>query len=205
MKLFYHSTASETAAIGIIKEGILPDLSKTQGLARPVEGRVYMAKHLKDTLPYLLGGAMCGHSLPVEWIAESPFGYLFIVDFEHLSDIQPDEDQVGQAIHDQKFGWTKSYEKILKNHPPIDEEEECFFQNLYEQVRDGEYAAWIKAGHILLPLLTEEEKIEIIDQYGNLAHLGKVLPIEGWKFDKNLCPQLKEDGSNFFELATKVF
>lgn len=206
MKFFYHGTNSESKALKILQEGICPDLSETQGLARPVDGHIYLAKNLKEAIPYLLGGAMAGHELPKEWINQSKYGYIFVVAETKLEEYQPDEDQVGQAISDNKFNWVDKYESFLENHPPLDEEEEehQFHHNLLQQVRDGEYAAWIKAGHLLLPQLSSKEKKDIIEYYGNIAHKGVLIPDEAWQFDKTLSNLLEEDGSNFFQLAKRV-
>jgi hypothetical protein len=201
--IFYHGTSDEMSGASILKEGILPDLSKSQGLARPVDGRIYMATNIKDSIPYLLGGAMAGHDLPEDWIKKSRYGYLFIIEGKDLLDIQPDEDQVGQAIHDEAFPWVTDYFDSLENQSPV-EDEEGLHCSLFSQLKTGEYCAWIKAGHFLLPKLKEDQKIDIILRYGNIAHLGAVYPIEAWKFDKKLSKNLREDGSNFFELATKI-
>jgi hypothetical protein len=203
--LYFHGTSNEANARMIMKEGILPDISKTQELARPVDGRIYAAVHLKDAIPYMLGGAMAGHEIPKEWIKESRYSYMFIIKIENLENIQPDEDQVGQAIHDADFSWTERYSTYLMDlECIIDEGEDSFYHNLFEQIKAGEYEAWIAAGHALLPRLNNEEKQDIIRKYGNIAHLGSVHPLESWKFDKLKSPLLKEDGSNFFELAEKV-
>lgn len=170
MKFFYHGTNSEIKALKILQEGILPDLSQTQGLARPVDGHIYLATNLKEAIPYLLGGAMAGHDLPAEWILESRYGYIFVVSESKLENYQPDEDQVGQAICENKFNWVSQYYSFLENQPPLEEEEEDhqFHHNLLQQIQDGEYAAWIKAGHLLLPKLSDSEKNDIIQYYAIL-------------------------------------
>ena len=205
-QLLFHGTSSESKGLNIIQEGIRPDLSETQGLARPVDGRVYLATNIKESLPYLLGGAMAGHDLPEAWIKESRYGFMFVIDREQLQDIQPDEDQVGQAISESKISWGSKYFSILSQQEPLQEEDEEFshYNSLLDQVKDGDYSSWIKAGHLLLPLLTDSEKMDVIKLYGNVAHLGVVQPQEAWKFDKTLSSKLKEDGSNFFDLAERV-
>jgi hypothetical protein len=207
-KLYYHGTSNEKNALLIINQGILPDLSKTKGTARPVDGRVYATINIVHALPYLLGGAMAGHDLPKDWIEESRYGYLFIIKGEDLEDIQPDEDQIGQAVHDKAFPWVDKYLDLISEEEPensdFDEEEGFSHRNLLSQVNLGEYAGWIKAGHLLLKNLTQSEMNDVIEKYGNVAHLGVVYPVDTWKFDKLKCPQLKEDGSNFFELAELI-
>lgn len=206
-QIYYHGTPEESRALLIIKEGIRPDLSKTKGLARPVGGRIYMGVNLKDAMPYLLGGAMAGHEIPAKWIENSRYGYLFLIRGSDLMDVQPDEDQVGQAIHDKELPWVDKYFNKLGEESCVEDEDpddEPPYRNLLEQLNAGEYCAWIKAGHILLPYLSQQEKSDIIQKYGNIAHLGTVYPTEVWKFDKTNSPSLKEDCSNFFELAINV-
>jgi hypothetical protein len=219
-KRYYHGTSQARKAPLIWKKGILPDISGIPegNVARPVKGRVYLALNLKEALPYMLGGDMAGSEVPSVWLRPSPYGYLFIVDGKDLQDIQPDEDQVGKAVHDRAFPWLDDYLQILRAESPeadpeIEDEEGNLVPNvdgyhylstLLEQVDEGEYTGWIKAGHVLLPLLEDSEKIDIVEKYGNVAHAGKVMPTEMWRFDKNDSPKLKRDGSNFFELAKLV-
>jgi oligoribonuclease (3'-5' exoribonuclease) len=223
---FYHGTSDEKKAQGIWKQGILPDLSTTPetSVARPVAGRVYMAANLRDAIPYVLGGAFAGSTIPKSYFKGSPHGYLFVVDGASLGDIQPDEDQVGRAVHDRishnekDLAWIDKYlDDIEAEQPEFDTEIEdekgnlvpnsnpfIHHQNLLKQIKFGEYAGWIRAGHVLLPLLTDAEKMSVIKRYGNVAHHGKVLPIEMWQIDKKDSKELKEDGSNFFEVAKLV-
>jgi hypothetical protein len=75
-KVYYHGTDDERAALAIIKDGILPDKSKTVGLARPIDGRVYLTVNLEYALAYTLGGLMMGHELPKNWVEKSRYGYM---------------------------------------------------------------------------------------------------------------------------------
>jgi hypothetical protein len=79
-----------------------------------------------------------------------------------------------------------------------------FHQDLLSQVKTGDYDAWIAAGKILMDVITPEQHLEIIDEYGNIAHEGALKPSELWRIDRNKIPQLKPDGSNFFKLAEKI-
>jgi hypothetical protein len=207
-KIFYHGTPLESRGQNIILDGIKPDLSTTEGLARPVDGHVYLSINLRYALIYLLGGDILGSALPKSWMEESRYGYLFEIAGTELGEINPDEDQIGQAISELKFDWTHKYKEFLQDQEPLplelDEEMNDFYSNLWEQVKSGDYVSWIKAGHLLLPRLTDNEKNEVIAVYGNVANRGIVRPIAAWKFDKLKCCLLKTDGSNFFELADKV-
>ena len=208
---FYHGTKKASSAERIWKDGILPDLSETPktNVSRPVAGRVYLTQKLSEAIPYMLGGAFAGSEFPREFMRGEPFGFMFVVNGSDLSDIQPDEDQVGQAVYDKAFPWLERYLDILRlKLPEIDSEDEDVvdyrFQSLLEQVNAGEYVAWIRAGHYLLPHLNNKEKLDVIKKYGNIANEGKIMPVEMWRFRKDYSPDLKHDGSNFFELAQLV-
>lgn len=204
--ILYHGTPSEARAKGIILEGIQPNLSTTEGLAKPVDGCVYLTVNLRYALIYLLGGDMLGSKLPSSFLEECVYGYLFEIPGSELSSFNPDEDQVGQALYDGEFSWVEKYQDFLREQEPLlDDNETCFSSSLWEQVADGDYSAWIKAGHLLLTKLTEEEKHDIVMKYGNVANRGMVKPQAAWRFDKRKCQFLKEDGSNFFDLAEKVY
>jgi len=207
-KKYYHGTSDEKRAIKIWAEGVLPDLSSSPEthVSRPVGGRVYMATNVKDSLPYALGGQLAGSTTPEKMIASSRYGFLFVIDGKSLGDIQPDEDQVGKAFYDSAFPWLEDYKDVLSAESPIyeDRADAVFDDTLLDQVNLGEYDAWIKAGKIILPLLSDKEKIAIIKKYGNIAHEGRVMPLEMWRIDKKKSKELKPDGSNFFEVAELV-
>jgi hypothetical protein len=201
---YYHGTSDEKDALSIIKEGIRPDLSENEGLFRPVEGRIYLTANLENAIPYMLGGSMAGHELPEDWIKKSRYCYLFVIDGKNLGDIQPDEDQIGQAIHDKAFSWVSDYFELLEEELCVEDDEQSLYSNLLAQIDSGEYSAWVKAGHVLLKHLTEKEKYDIIIKYGNVANKGGVFPTEAWKFDKLKSIDLLADGYNLFELAEKI-
>lgn len=199
---YFHGTPREIQGLKVLQEGLLPDLSTTQGVAKPVAGRVYLSKNIDYAIIYLLGANMLGSKLPDNLLTDR-FGYLFVVEEEVLGSVQPDEDQVGEAMASGEFPQLEKYQEFLIDQEPIDNPE-GHYQNLWQQVKEGEYVAWIKAGHLLLPKLSEIEKMAIINHYGNIAHEGKVIPSEAWKFDKTLSEKLRPDGSNFFQLAQRV-
>jgi len=76
-------------------------------------------------------------------------------------------------------------------------------RTIYDQIMEGEYAAWAEGGKILLPHLTAEQEIELIHRGAHVAHAGTVKPSECWRFDLSLSPELKRNGSNFFDLAER--
>jgi hypothetical protein len=129
-----------------------------------------------------------------------------VIPGDSLKEVHPDEDQIGQAIHDKHFPWIKKYQNLLENEEPLIEEgeEQVAEETLLAQINLGLYDAWIKAGHLLMNVLTQDEKMDIILKYGNVAHVGAVYPTEVWRLDKKKSVLLHSSGDNFFELAEKI-
>lgn len=205
-KTYFHGTPTLEKANSIWKSGIKPDLSKSKNFDRPVAGRVYITENISYAIMYALGGDFAGQECPSLIKHNGRFAFIFKIDGKQLDKIFPDEDQVGEAVHVhyddvRKFPWMSDYEELLREEDPV--EPDCYaFHNLLEEVQDGSYDAWIKAGHVLLPELTDTQKYEIMEHFGNVAHEGMLQPYEMWMFDREKCKDLKSDGSNFFELAT---
>lgn len=205
-KIYYHGTPTILRANAAWKEGIRPDLSKipATNISRPVAGRVYVTDSLKYAIIYALGGDFAGSDCETLIKMYGKYGYLFVIDGQQLqADIQPDEDQIGEAVYlnqqdSTKFPWIRA---MAIEHIQTEDAEDDYYRSLLHAVKDGLYDAWIKTGHILLPYLTGQQKFEIMEHFGNIAHLGLIKPKEMWEFDRSNCKQLKRDGSNFFELA----
>jgi hypothetical protein len=78
----------------------------------------------------------------------------------------------------------------------------CIKYNDYTDFKDfGDFAV---AGKKLNKFLSDYWKQEIIKCGISVSQLGKIEFKEAWKFDKNLNPKLKLDGSNFFSLAERI-
>lgn len=205
--IFYHGTPTGERAEKIWKEGILPDLSITpeHEISKPVSGRVYCTNSIKYAVIYALGGDVAGNSRPLFIDKYGQYCYIFVISGKQLKNIHPDEDNVGQAIHDKKFTWlTQLANQYLRDEDQPDANDEGEYGALLDGIYDGDYASWIKAGKILLPQLTDSQKLDIIKEFGNIAHDGALHPSEMWQFDRALTSDLKRDGSNFFQLAKKI-
>jgi len=206
--VYYHGTTTKEAAEKIWKEGLKPDLSKTPeyNLSRPIAGRVYCTKNLGYALIYALGGDVAGkEGMKFLLDKNGQFGYVFVIPGSLFSEIHPDEDEIGKAIYENKMPWlTDLAKENLSDEDHPDENDEGLYGDLLDGVADGDYSCFIKAGKLLLPLLTDKQKIEIIKKYGNVAHSGVLHPTEMWKIDRKFTPDLKRDGSNFFKLAERV-
>lgn len=194
VKIYYHGTPKIDSGESILINGIKPpDLqNRKKQMTTPVEGKVYLTPHIDYAIIYCIGANMAGHSLPEKWINENPFGYLFIIDGKSLIDIQPDEDSVGEMIYNKKIEWLNI---MAKNY---------LTSNQLDKVMDGEYRYWAQSGKKLLKNMSDMQKLYLIDNGAHIAHTGRIIPSQAWKFDKNLCPDLKKDGSNFFRLAQRI-
>jgi hypothetical protein len=213
-QVYYHGTKTTKAANMLWRDGIKPDLSRHHDdLGRPIEGRVYITRNIAFALHYALGAAVAGTESK-EFIARlikehGKWGYIAVIPGRRLKDIHADEDQIGQAAHDAltegKLPWLK---KLAEKHLDVEDARLSEYQDepliVLEQVKEGNYDAWILAGKILMDYLSPEEHLAIIDLYGNIAHEGVLRPTELWRIDRELIPQLKPDGSNFFALAEKI-
>ena len=137
---------------------------------------------------------MAGHEPYIPKInVEGPYGYLFKVEGDQLAgDIQPDEDEVGNAICNRSFWWLDDLAK-RKVAP-----------SRLKKVMEGYYAFFASVGKQLMPHLTRTQKDLIIQKTNHVAHLGKVPISECWKIDKLRSAELKADGSNFFQIAERV-
>ena len=201
---YYHGTATEKAGQGILKHGITPpDLTDRKGKLKPIDGRVYLTHKLEYALVYLLQGNVLGSSYVMPSWDKEPYGYLFVIDGKSLVDIQPDEDNVGELIWDtldhNKGGWRDTpFNWLMK----LAKEKLTNYQ--YSKVKEGEYADWAVAGKKLIPLMTDMQKLQIIESGAHISHTGKIIPSQSWKFEKINAKNLLSDGSNFFELAERI-
>jgi len=53
--------------------------------------------------------------------------------------------------------------------------------DLYDQVMSGEYAAWAEGGKIIEPMLTDWQKIRLLEDGAHVSHEGRVMPTECWE------------------------
>jgi hypothetical protein len=204
--VYYHGTSSEEAGISILKNGIEPgnvvmpnrSPSKKPNLV-PVSGKVYITPDIGYAQIYALGGDVAGSkSMALRW--KERIGYLFIISGKDLVDIQPDEDSIGEMIF--KLATEKQFENklqwlyVLARRKLTDKQ--------WAQLIGGEYVMFAHAGKKLLPLMTDEQKLQLISLGAHVAHTGKLIPSAAYKIDGHKIGELRRDGSNFFDVAEKV-
>ena len=76
--------------------------------------------------------------------------------------------------------------------------------NQWRKFLDAEYVMWAHAGKKLMPLLSDEQKLHLIDLGAHVAHTGKLMPNAAYRIAFANIKNLKRDGSNFFEYAEKI-
>ena len=158
----------------------------------PMGGYVYLTKSLRYAIIYCIGGDILGNKVPLDWIKESRYGYVFKSAGVLESNLSPDEDEIGELIHNQTIPELNYFAKSNLT------------ERQYKMIMNGEYAYWASGGKKLNKILPTSLKQKILNASTHAAHLGKVKIIEAWRFDKTKCEELKHDGSNFFQLAEKV-
>jgi len=231
-EVYYHGTTTTENANKIWKGGIKPDLSDVGDWEthKPVKGHVYCTRDIFSAFMYAAVDN-CGrdrqaseHILSDAIFYEGPggnykdpipeygkYGYVFVIPASQFKDVHPDEDEVGKAVHDKAFPWLNK----LAEQKLADEEseniEECASDSLLEDVDNQCYRCWIKAGKLLLPLLTDKQKLDIIKKYSNVAHAGVLKPTEMWRFDRTRLPDIFDSksknvkpGFDFFQFAKRL-
>ena len=205
-KVYYHGTPSKEAAESILRSGIQPpDLTSRQGALTPVQGKVYITPDISYAQIYAIGGDLAGSDALRMVKTYGQFGYLFVIDGDKLGDVQPDEDSVGEMVHNDEVSWLSDMARYyLEEEPYNDEGQDLGYYNLYDAVMGGEYDAWATAGKFLLDEMSDNEKQKLIDAGAHIANTGKLIPSKAYRIDRRLTRQLKGDGSNFFDLAEEI-
>ena len=205
--VYYHGTPIEKYAKSIMSAGEIkpPDLSNRSGPLRPVDGMVYITPSIATVQMYALGGDMAGHNTPELEKKYGRYGYVFAIASKDLINIHPDEDSIGEMIYNEEESWLNQMAKYYLEEEPYDDGGQMLgYRNLYDAVMGGEYDALATAGRYLVDVMSDEEKLSLIDMGANIAHEGPLKPMAVYRLDRRKSKLLKSDGSNFFDIAEKV-
>lgn len=208
-KTYYHGTYKVKDASDILKNGIkAPDLTGRNEKLTPRKGKVYITSHLRTAQIYAIGGDVAGSDSPYAIpndIHYAPFGFLFVIDGKDLKDIEPDEDNVGELIWQIQLDYKKGIQPSVEQRTLLDLARIALTPRQLQRVFQGEYGDWAVAGKKIIPKLSDEMKLWLIDQPNvHIAHHGTIFPKEAWQIDLHKIPQLKPDASNFFQIAEKI-
>lgn len=193
--MFYHGTSDEETAHKIIKDGHIKSPEGPQGKSAmaPVAGKTYITPHLHYAQIYALGGDVAGHD---SHNIKGEHGYVFGVSGKHLKDIQPDEDSVGEQLHDHYHAKKETnLTRLASRH---------LTPNTIRKVKDGEYSVWARAGKKLVKNMSDHDKHQAIDDGAHIAHEGNLPITKAWRIHKSKVKLLKRDGSNFHEHAEEI-
>jgi len=227
-RVWYHGTPSLKTAERIAIEGIRPPtLALVTGKYRsprsmlaPVRGRVYLTPDIAYAQIYALGANMAGSELPNSVKNDyGRYGYVLVVPGSELVDLQPDEDEVGELLSSallgppRQGGWIGEHGTRAWTRDPSFMEELARFarkvltaKQLWSLTHDVGIAVEASAGKRALKKMSDAMKLRIIALDTHVSHAGPPLhPVEAWEIDRERSPELKADGSNFFNVATLVW
>ena len=201
--VYYHATAVTKYGEAILTGGTIkasnPEGRKTQ--TAPVVGRTYVSKDLWIVTVYSLGGVLISDD---PWTGDfnnpelGRYGYIFEVPASRLSDVQPDEDQIGELI------WKDSIKKAKAPFWLLQLFVAVVSPGRRAKVLDGEISYWASVGKQLLRRMSDDHKTEILRLVSNVANKGELKWTRAWRLDKAKSKDVKADGSNVLDIAELV-
>jgi hypothetical protein len=223
---YYHGCSKTELGEKILQDGFLKPGNEniTRGTKlTPEIGKTYATPNLREAIIYTIGGIMMGYE--DKWLKEeNKYGYLFEIDKKSFSDVNPDEDYLGELIwiinkgqdyfkdyHFEDSFVKKLNDSIFYEWSKYDRREfigicEYYLTPLqYKKcIQYNDYADFAVAGKKLNKFISNYLKEKIIKLGTPVANNGNLKFKSVWKFDKNNDIKLKIDGSNFFKLAEKI-
>ncbi len=219
----YHGSYSSGAFQRITTKGLQGRAEQTRHSLAPIKGRVYMTPSLRYAIIYAIGGDMLGHRMPEGFIKPGlRYGYVYEIDPADLTDdVIPDEDIVGAAlvgayrIQNGKMNTFSALEREMSERPDLVRRLAYLFDaytravpTIRKGALDGEIASEAKLGkRVLKDHGRHSLDMQAILSLENMhqSHGGMVMPTRAWRIDRRLSHKLLKDGSNFFDVATKVW
>ena len=219
----YHGSYSSGAFQRITTKGLQGRTEQTRHSLAPIKGRVYMTPSLRYAIIYAIGGDMLGHRMPEGFIKPGlRYGYVYEIDPADLTDdVIPDEDIVGAAlvgayrIQNGKMNTFSALEREMSERPDLVRRLAYLFDaytravpTIRKGALDGEIASEAKLGkRVLKDHGRHSQDMQAILSLENMrqSHGGMVMPTRAWRIDRRLSHKLLKDGSNFFDVATKVW
>ena len=189
-KTYYHATSNEELGETILKDRFIRPLKDVgKAFQSPVKGRIYLAQTQEEASIYAMGGIIAPGPEAVRGFSRGDHGYVFLVDGNDFIDVQPDEDSVGNMLHDALndshiFTNLRSDPDFRARLRGLASTYLTERQRWY--AKDGD-AIWLShTGKVLLRHLSDWLKIDMIRRGANVAHLGP-LPVRGvYKFDRKV-------------------
>ena len=207
-QVFYHGTYDKKTggegvehASNIANEGITPpELSgKKENNLTPVHDMIYATPDLGYAQMYAIGANVAGST---SWKPSHSHGYVFSFKGKKLTDIQPDEDSVGELYY--KFHSKYHKGNNIPNYIDSLATKHATYHNR-KKAKEGEYEHWAKLGKAIIPHMSDEQKMDLIHNHGvHIANKGKIEPDRVYRISTEKIPLLKKDASNFFDHAEEL-
>lgn len=206
-RVYYHGTDTEASARGILEKGLDPDLTVVKygtkrSQLRPEANSIYITTDLSYAMIYGLGANMFGSNAERFIPTLGEYGFVFEIEGGQLADIGPDEDSVGELIY--KFA-NKRVEADDPHYRTLARLNTLALNKLtdnqYRKVKEGDYPYFASSGKKLNAIMPDDLKLALIDAGSHLSHKGRLMTSKCWRFSRKDVPDIKRDGSNFFDYA----
>jgi len=163
--LWYHGTNEESAK-KIIETGYLRPsanvTSKTRKPMAPIFNKTYLTANIDEAVRYALFRTE---------VEEIP--YLISVSGENLKDVQPDEDIIADLL--QTDDTIKGFEWLISLAKQID-------SKLYRKfLEDGDYVYSVRLAKKIINVLSDKQKIDLINKGMKIAHSGEIPITNVWQ------------------------
>lgn len=198
LSVLYHGTRSKESANEIIQSGFRGRLVQGKEFLAPVKGRVYFSRRLSYAIIYAIGGDIAGRDGDY-----SGSGFLFEVEVSHSTELLPDEDSIGKFYENHysafRAGELEGFTRMAMYNIDV-----LLTDNQRRKIIDGQYVYYAAGGKRALKKLPREtlDFLVSLPEVNVSIHEKSVpLPKVCWEIDLGLIPELKRDGSNFFDLA----
>ena len=214
----YHGTPTEAAYNDIRKNGIKPKYQKgdkgSRSYTAPMINSVYLTKKLDYAMIYAFGVVPDSAAAELMISKYGRYGYVFTVDSDNLDgEIKPDEDVIGEMYNAKVNG--KDYiadngklripnEKI----PPIIVQIANAYATPKMRQKAKEYydfADIARIGKTIVKNLPVGSKYHLAVLTNSISIESVVIPDHCWQLDRTMIKDYKPDGSNFFDIAKKMY
>lgn len=173
---WYHGTNS-THLESIMKNRVLKPseivTATSKRMMAPQYGKVYLTQDVEEALSYAymrISSRDEGKILPI----------LVVIDGRELIDFEPDEDiladLISKYVTSDKFNNTWLRKLAADNAPAMLSKYDVF----------GDYAYGTQLGKILIKYLTDDQKYDLINHGGKIAHTGEIKIKEIWQLPSEI-------------------
>ena len=197
-KLWYHGTSEESVNKIIEDKAIKPSPNPSKRYMAPVIGRVYITENLEEALSYS-NFRTTGYPLKYG----SPklldrYLYLVIIKGSDLKDVYPDEDIIADILVNvnEPFFKYKWLDELAKRIEP----------KLYHKYNImGDYRYGTVLGKRLIPYLSDDEKISLINYGHKLSNTGGIPIYQIWKIPEKLRYELTANPESYKESGKLIY